>query len=203
MSVDLIVVTRLLIQGDYKYAKCISCSCKVFKSYDKYKCKKGHVHATKSWEFYFQLEAVSLKSFKILRKTLFGNSIISILGFTASQVKDLDDDSALVLMRSLNDYLIGQMACISNKSNIITRFKLYNSFNLLQFLQKQQLEIKNSPFPNIEFTIHDDTAILPETSHYSLIDLVDYITWEEWFTQFPISEPESEYVLAQLSDLKL
>jgi hypothetical protein len=144
---------------------------------------------------------VSLKSLRLVKKTLFGNSIIPILGFTASQVKDLDDSSLLVLMRSLNDFLIGQIASIKHKSNIISQFKLYSSLNLLQFLKKVDLVISVLPLPNIKCTIHD-TAALPETHTCSLIDLVDYISWDEWFI---ISEPEieSEDVLAQLSELKL
>lgn len=205
MSADLIVVTRLIIQGDYKYSKCISCSCKVYKNDDKYKCKKGHIHSTKSWEFYFQLQGMSLKSLRLVKKTLFGNSIISTLGFTASQVKDLDDSNLMILIRSLNDFLIGQIASIKHKSKIISQFKLCNSLNLLQFLKKEDFFISDLPLPNIKCTIHD-TLALPETPISSLIDLVEYISWDEWFNQsLFISEPElgSEDVLAQLSELKL
>jgi hypothetical protein len=148
---------------------------------------------------------MSLKSLRLVKKTLFGNSIISTLGFTASQVKDLDDSNLMILIRSLNDFLIGQIASIKHKSKIISQFKLCNSLNLLQFLKKEDFFISDLPLPNIKCTIHD-TLALPETPISSLIDLVEYISWDEWFNQsLFISEPElgSEDVLAQLSELKL
>lgn len=194
MSAELILVTKLIIQRDFKYSKCITCSCKVYKSNNGFKCKKGHVHSTKSWEFYFQLQAISLKSFKILRKTLFGNSIKSILGFNASQVTDLDDSSLLILIKSLNDLLTGQIACITHRSNIITLFKLYNSCTLLQFLQKQHLSPQTQENDLLKFP--DSKSLTISEEFLNIIENVEYVTWEDWFTS-------SQDVLVQLADLKL
>ena len=210
---ELLLITKFNGQGNY--FKCLSCSCRVYKSDDTYKCKNGHFSSNKSREFRFSIFGISLKSCKFYRKTIFGKSLNHILGSNASQLfRQADEKNIEFMINLISDFLVGQIASIRFQTNVVTVFKLGFGCNLIDFLQNQEIQFKCTSTPPNESLLLSKKELncldRQKEPQKSIIHVLEFISWQEWFRDQVDQELEEEFsnpiiddLVDQISDLFL